>query len=191
MHERFIGLNLGIFFSSPTRSIIVLSSRFNSSINNCLPVLCGFKYRKDMCLFLVPIGLGDISAPHKPHKSSVMEQIMLPHTFSTVMAIIHKLDLWLCFARHSVLLYNFLTMSSDTGSACYTKTTLSSATLSHLNPNISCDISLLCSWMLIFTSKFYKSGFYPFLQLTSLCITAVITTSLHSCHCLGKAFVLW
>lgn len=136
-----------------------------------------------MCLFLAPIRLGEISAPNKPHKSSVMKQIMLPHTSSTVMAIIHKLDLRLCFTRLSVLLYNFLIMSSE--SMRYTKAILSSVPLSCSKPNFSCDALLLCSRMLIFTSGFYNSIFFPFPQLTSLCITVVKITSLQGSHYWG------
>lgn len=112
-----------------------------------------------MCLLLVPIGLGEISAPNKPCKSSVMKQIMLPHTSSTAMAIIHKLDLRLCFTRLSVLLYNFLIMSSEIGSVRYTKAILSSVPLSSSKPNFSCVASLLCSQMLVFTSGFYNCIF--------------------------------
>lgn len=151
-------------------------------MQSCLPVLYGFEYRKDMCLLLVPIGLREISAPNKPCKSSVMKQIMLPHTSSTVMAIIHKLDLRLCFTRLSVLLYNFLIMSSEIGSVRYTKAILSSVPLSSSKPNFSCVASLLCSQMLFFTSGFYNSAFFPFPQLTSLCRTVVKTTPLHSSH---------
>lgn len=80
-----------------------------------LSVLYGFHYRNNMTLSLVPIGLVEISAPNKPHQSSVMKQIMLPHTSSTAMAIIHKLDLQLCFTRLSVLLRDFLITSSEVG----------------------------------------------------------------------------
>jgi len=46
---------------------------------------------------------------------------VLPHASSTVMAIIHKFDLWLYFTRLSLLLYNFLIMSLEIGSVRYTK----------------------------------------------------------------------
>lgn len=79
-----------------------------------------FRYKKGTCLFLVPTGLREISAPNKPYKSSVMKQIMLPHTSSTAMAIICKLDLRLCFTRLLVLLHNFLIMSLEIG-VCVTQ----------------------------------------------------------------------
>lgn len=76
-----------------------------------LSVFYGFYYMHALVL----IGLVEISAPNKPHKNSVMKQIMLPHASSTAMAIIHKLELQLCLTRLSVLLYNFLITSSEIG----------------------------------------------------------------------------
>lgn len=141
-----------------------------------------------MYLFPVPLGLGKTSS-NKPCKSSVTKQIMLPHTSSTGMAIIHKLDLWLCFTRLSVWLHNFLIMSLEVGSVLYTKAILSSVPLSNWKPNFSCDVSLICSQTLNFTSGFYNTVLFPLPHLTSVCRTAVKTVSSQQ-SLLGETFVL-